>query len=384
MKHMDALILKSKMGFSLRPLDSRRLSNKAPDIDFFDDAGNINSRVLYYRLFGTIAFVKQSYTRCDTHDNIKERLQNSLYGHDLELLFHMNMSKHAFNPDPAEENHIGEELLYKVGEGILIHLLDQSYVLLYPSTMSEEEIKNLLFIIEGNVVERERKKLHKFSMITNQYGFDLEYFEIKHYEIDLHKQYNDDFMPADRKINTFLNEPKSSGIVLLHGLYGSGKTTYIRHLINSTEKNFIYVPLNMVGSLNEPEFLPFISQYRDSVLIIEDCENLIQSRKINGESNSLVNLLNMGDGLLGDALRLKIICTFNADLKEIDEALLRKGRLIVRYFFDKLHEEKSISLQREIKRKPLLNEALTLADIYNSEENDLAGDARQKRIGFKN
>jgi len=250
--------------------------------------------------------------------------------------------------------------------------------------MSEEEIKNLLFIIEGNVVERERKKLHKFSMITNQYGFDLEYFEIKHYEIDLHKQYNDDFMPADRKINTFLNEPKSSGIVLLHGLYGSGKTTYIRHLINSTEKNFIYVPLNMVGSLNEPEFLPFISQYRDSVLIIEDCENLIQSRKINGESNSLVNLLNMGDGLLGDALRLKIICTFNADLKEIDEALLRKGRLIVRYFFDKLHEEKSISLQREIKRKPLLNEALTLADIYNSEENDLAGDARQKRIGFKN
>jgi len=380
---MDALILKSKMGFSLRPLDSRRLNNKASDIDFFDDSGNINSRVLYYRLFGSVAFVKQSYSRGDAHERIEERLKSSVYGPDVELLFHMNMSKHAFTPDPVEENHIGQELIYKVSEGIMIHLLDQSYVLLYPSSMSEEEIKNLLFIIEGDVVERERKKLHKFSMITNQYGFDLEYFEIKHYEIDLLRQYNDDFLVADKKINDFLNEPKSSGIVLLHGLYGSGKTTYIRHLINSTEKNFIYVPLNMVGSLNEPEFLPFISQYRDSVLIIEDCENLIQSRKNNGASGSLVNLLNMGDGLLGDALRLKIICTFNADLKEIDEALLRKGRLIVRYFFDKLSAAKSVALQWAIDRKPIVEESMTLADIYNADENDLVGDAYKKRIGFK-
>lgn len=380
---MEALILKSKMGFNLRPIDNRRMTNKASDIDFFDDSGNINSRVLYYRLFESIAFVKQSYTRGDAHEKIAERLKNSSYGPNVEILFHMNMSKHAFTPDPVEENQIGQEVIYKVGEGIIIHLLDQSYALLYPSLMSEEEVKHLLHIIEGDVAERERKKLHKFSMITNQYGFDLEYFEIKHYDIDLLKQYNDDFMAVDAKINAFLNEPKSSGIVLLHGVYGSGKTTYIRHLINSTEKNFIYVPLNMVGSLNEPEFLPFISQYRDSILIIEDCENLIQSRKNNGSSSSLVNLLNMGDGLLGDALRLKIICTFNADLKEIDEALLRKGRLVVRYFFDKLNADKSVSLQKEIKREPLLNEALTLADIYNADENDLVGDAHKKSIGFK-
>ena len=380
---MDALILKSKMGFSLRPLDSRRLNNKASDIDFFDDSGNINSRVLYYRLFGSVAFVKQSYSRGDAHERIEERLKSSVYGPDVELLFHMNMSKHAFTPDPVEENHIGQELIYKIGEGIMIHLLDSAYALLYPAAMKKEEVENLLSIIEGDTEERERKKLHKFSMITNQFGFDLEYFEIKSFDIDIQKQYNDDFSAADKKIKSFLNEPKASGIVLLHGLYGSGKTTYIRHLINSTEKNFIYVPLNMVGALNEPDFLPFITQYRDSILIIEDCENLIQSRKSNGPSNALVNLLNMGDGLLGDALRLKIICTFNADLKEIDEALLRKGRMVVRYYFDKLKIEKSVLLQTEINRQPLLNEALTLADIYNADENDLVGDANKQRIGFR-
>ena len=123
---MDALILKSKMGFSLRPLDSRRLNNKASDIDFFDDSGNINSRVLYYRLFGSVAFVKQSYSRGDAHERIEERLKSSVYGPDVELLFHMNMSKHAFTPDPVEENHIGQELIYKVSEGIMIHLLDKT------------------------------------------------------------------------------------------------------------------------------------------------------------------------------------------------------------------------------------------------------------------
>ncbi|OFY55498.1 MAG: hypothetical protein A2W93_05640 [Bacteroidetes bacterium GWF2_43_63] len=371
------------MGFSLRPIDNRRMNNKASDIDFYDDSGNINSRVLYYRLFDAIAFVKQSYTRADEHDKIEERLKNSEYWQNTELIFHMNMSKHAFNPDPVEENHIGQELIYKIGEGIMIHLLDSAYALLYPSAMKKEEVEKILSIIEGDTEERERKKLHKFSMITNQFGFDLEYFEIKSFDIDIQKQYNDDFTAADKKIKAFLNEPKASGIVLLHGLYGSGKTTYIRHLINSTEKNFIYVPLNMVGALNEPDFLPFITQYRDSILIIEDCENLIQSRKSNGPSNALVNLLNMGDGLLGDALRLKIICTFNADLKEIDEALLRKGRMVVRYYFDKLKIEKSVLLQTEINRQPLLNEALTLADIYNAEENDLVGDAHKKSIGFK-
>lgn len=380
---MEALILKSKMAFNLRPIDQRRLKNQASDIDFFDEYGNINSRILYYRLHGNVAFIKQSYTRADEHNKIEARLKNSCYWQNTEVIFHMNMSKHAFNPDPVEEQHIGQELIYKIGDTIMIHLLDTAYALLYPSAMNEEDIKDLLFIIEGDTEERERKKLHKFSMITNQFGFDLEYFEIKSYDIDLNKQYNDDFIAADKKIQAFLNEPKTSGIVLLHGLYGSGKTTYIRHLINSTEKNFIYVPLNMVGALNEPDFLPFITQYRDSILIIEDCENLIQSRKSNGPSNALVDLLNMGDGLLGDALRLKILCTFNADLKEIDEALLRKGRLVVRYYFDKLKIEKSVSLQKEIIRKPLLNEALTLADIYNADENDLVGDAYKKSIGFR-
>lgn len=373
------------MSFANRPIDHRKVRITGEETDFFDEFGNINSRILFYRTFGSIAFVHHSYSKADAHEQIEERLKNSEYSDQLELLFRMTSSRNPVNihHDPLEEPRLGQERIYRVGEGIMIHLLDNSYALLHTSDANEEKINSLVALIEGNTEERERKKLHKFSMITHQFGFDLEYFDIKAYDIDIHKQYNDDFIKADTRIRTFLDEPKTSGIILLHGLYGSGKTTYIRHLINNTEKNFIYVPINMVGSLNEPEFLPFITQYRDSVLIIEDCEHLIQSRKNGTPSNALVNLLNMGDGLLGDALQLKIICTFNAELSDIDEALLRKGRLVVRYYFDKLSPEKSVRLQKDIKRNNIVNEALTLAEIFNPEENDLAGEAGRKSIGFK-
>ena len=54
----------------------------------------------------------------------------------------------------------------------------------------------------------------------------------------------------------------------------------------------------------------------------------------------LVNILNISDGLLSDELCIKFICTFNAPLKDIDEALLRKGRLAARYEFKDLTTDK--------------------------------------------
>ncbi len=91
----------------------------------------------------------------------------------------------------------------------------------------------------------------------------------------------------------------------------------------------------------------------------------------------------MGDGLLGDALQLKIICTFNSDLKEIDDALLRKGRLIIRYYFDKLAVEKSIRLQQSVKCTTIRHEALTLAEIYHTDKYRQDSDITVNSIGFR-
>ena len=82
----------------------------------------------------------------------------------------------------------------------------------------------------------------------------------------------------------------------------------------------------------------------------------------------LVNILNISDGLLSDELCIKFICTFNAPLKDIDEALLRKGRLAARYEFKDLTTDKVNQLIKEESLDiPEQTHPMTLAEIYNYE-----------------
>lgn len=48
----------------------------------------------------------------------------------------------------------------------------------------------------------------------------------------------------------------------------------------------------------------------DSVLIVEDAENIIMDRRQNS-SSSVSNLLNISDGLLADFLNVQLVFTFN-------------------------------------------------------------------------
>lgn len=372
------------MPFSITSIQHRAACNVGCDADFYDESGNINSRLLYFRMFNSIGHVQLFQNTADKLESIQERLLSEFGANNMELIFSLTINKDKSSGHFSEQSGFSQERIWSIKKSILIHLLDENFAFIFDAETPTATLSKLKELVQGNADERNKKKLHKFSMVTNQYGvFDLEYFDIKKYEIDVNKQYNEGFAKADARIREFLEQKYKSGIVLLHGVYGSGKTTYIRHLINETDKNFIYIPISMVSSLNEPDFLPFITQYRDSVLIIEDCEDLIQTRKSSTSSSELVNLLNMGDGLLGDALQLKIISTFNSDLKDIDPALLRKGRLVVRYFFDKLDQTKAVALQKELGRKVVFNEAMTLADIYNSDDNDFTGEGERKSIGFK-
>ena len=87
----------------------------------------------------------------------------------------------------------------------------------------------------------------------------------------------------------------------------------------------------------------------------------------------LVNMLNISDGLLSDELCIKFICTFNAPLKDIDEALLRKGRLAARYEFKDLTTDKVNQLIKEEGLDiPQQTQPMTLAEIYNYEGMDFS------------
>jgi SpoVK/Ycf46/Vps4 family AAA+-type ATPase len=220
-------------------------------------------------------------------------------------------------------------------------------------------------------------------MVQYRGNFELADFDVKQFDVDIETHYNDDFIDSHNIISSSLKSKNNNGIILLHGKYGTGKTYYLRHLINNVDRKFIYFPLNMIGTINSPEFLPFLSEQPNSVLILEDCESLLVHRD-SGSSNAsaLSNLLNLGDGLLSDALSVNVICTFNAGIKKIDDAILRKGRLIARYEFKELELQKAQKLAQQIGKNVNIDHPMTVSDIYNIDEKNFEN-TKSKAIGFK-
>jgi hypothetical protein len=119
-----------------------------------------------------------------------------------------------------------------------------------------------------------------------------------------------------------------------------------------------------------PDFIELLIDNPNTVLIIEDAENIIMDRKHQAGS-AVSNLLNISDGLLADFLNVQLICTFNSSLTMVDEALMRKGRLIAKYEFGKLDIDKSRRLSAHFGFEKLIDRPMTIAEIANPNEQSM-------------
>ena len=245
------------------------------------------------------------------------------------------------------------------------------------------ELKELIQDIwEYAYEEIEVPKANLFAIKQTTEGFELTPQIIQEVNVDIDSNYNDDFKQADKVISEFISNDEDHGIVILNGAMGTGKTTYIRHLINTNKNNkFILGTKNIAEQIAEPSFIEFLSRNQNSVLILEDCENIVRKRSMN-EGSAVTNLLNVGDGLLSDSLKIKIIITFNTDLRNIDSALQRKGRLRYQYTFENLSKEKSKKLLEKTGHEDVtVKQPMSLADIYNyDKENNVS--TKIETIGF--
>ena len=189
--------------------------------------------------------------------------------------------------------------------------------------------------------------------------------------------------------------PRGGGLTLLRGLPGTGKSTYLRFLLAQLRRThrFYYLPTGSFHLLTNPAMADFwLQEGKDHhgrggrVVILEDAERLLMERAADNR-DALSNLLNLADGFLGDALQLHIIATVNCPLGRIDPALLRPGRLLASYAFERLTEQQAKALTAAegltMPTAPTGQSTYSLADLYATPPIASAASSTQpRRVGF--
>lgn len=245
-------------------------------------------------------------------------------------------------------------------------------------------IKEIEEYLLKNVSTGEAK--NKISLIVKGYdGLCARSFDVKVEEFDVALHYGEEFVPIYNSIIGHLKTPSNKGIVLFHGKPGCGKTSLIKLMSKHVDKEVIFIPPYLVESISSPDFIPFLLEHPNSILVVEDAERVLLNRDSGeGSSQGVSSLLNIGDGILADCLNIQVICTFNTSRGNIDEALLRKGRLIAEYEFKELSVEDSNKLLQHLGKDTVADKPMRLSDIYGADQKQIksAEEKSQKGIGF--
>jgi len=316
--------------------------------------------------------------------NIEKVLKELNLSPDEFTLLYKNW-KTEDNCDADFESDYPNEYLYKSLHHKQLIWVDLQYDTLYINFYYDCNDAKL----EENVLQMNHKIRQKFGLTKtptfqvltkSSTRFDTEDVRTEYLKIDLGNQYNDDFKAVKERIDKSINT-KESGLILLYGKPGTGKTTYIKSLISEHDKsNFIFIQNEFVKSLLDPDFISFLLQQRNAILIIEDAEKVITSREQLREDSVVSTILQLTDGLFSDYLNIKVICTFNTSLSKIDTALLRKGRMLAKYEFDKLTLQKTNQLLATL-NLPASEKPLSVSDVFNMNQTT-HDNINKTKIGF--
>lgn len=181
-------------------------------------------------------------------------------------------------------------------------------------------------------------------------------------------------------IKDLQSESPSGRITIMRGAPGTGKTHLIRAmLLEVSDAMFVLISPEMIINLAGPDLLPLLLSYRGGttgpiILVLEDADKCLVKRD-KENMNSIQSLLNLGDGILGSMLDLRIIATTNAQELHMEEALVRKGRLsrmlevgpldplTAQKVFSRLCPEKKFPVEINGSTNPK-DFKVTLADVY--------------------
>lgn len=236
----------------------------------------------------------------------------------------------------------------------------QSFVFEWYDKLTErhEEVKNVIEWIysgDGNSIEipvrSDREPVEEMYPFLN--GKSL-------------KDYYDEFMTS------------SASILLLIGPPGTGKTTFIRGLLQHAEISAI-VTYDAAILAKDYLFAQFIEGDRN-VMIVEDADNFLGLRS---DGNDMMHkFLNVGDGLVTTKNKKMIFSTNLPSVRDVDPALIRPGRCFDILSFDLLDDQQVKALSTRLNVEYDIKESgkYSIADVFHKQTE--APKTPKRKVGF--
>ena len=282
---------------------------------------------------------------------------------------------------------INDKLLLKSTESIYISYiavdkLTESAVIsditiYYSSSEDADEVNEIIKSVSEYQVIDDLEEGHNLNVVSlSNNSIELE--EIKYDDIDIDNIEEYYSKQTFKDLSKWLKKSKKqqSGLSILYGKRGTGKSSAIKYLATKLDSNLIFVPNNLVDlTINSSDFSKFLRKHENPILILDDCEMIFN--EFFTKSNIIVNnLMQLVDGLLSN--KLSIITIFNVeDKSEIDHNLIECNNLIDIVEFTDLSNSEANQLSELLGYKQKHKNDIRLLDLIKNNKSD-----NKKRLGF--
>ena len=222
MSYLIIAIIIARIAFALSPLAKKSLQNvwqqikqklkRQKDITLFDDTF-IEPKAFYLREFKTVPCI--AYIGNVDVNKIFQLIKTDKYG-KVENVYQRNWYNWQ------QQRIQFSKTIFKLENKMMIKLGDDWAEILFSSSCYAQANDMLNEFKTYDVPQKEDDyEINIISLSGN--SLDLKTLAIKPTQLDLDLYYNDDFKDIDAVIKERLSKENDKGIVLLHGLPGTGK-----------------------------------------------------------------------------------------------------------------------------------------------------------------